>query len=98
MNNGYVIEIDDVAVGLLVREGSAFAFHAVEPAWRPLEGRVFAGPHTAEREARRLARSRSTSARRTQAPDRDVPRWGGSMLAGAGPFALGEDRRAGAPL
>lgn len=53
MFDSYLIEIDDVEVGLLLRQGSAYVFHAVAPPWRAFEGAVFPDPWTAERTLRR---------------------------------------------
>lgn len=53
MFDSYLIEIDDCEAGLLLREGGAFAFHAVSPRYRAFEGAVFNDPWSAERALRR---------------------------------------------
>lgn len=60
MFNSYLVEVKDVPVGILVREGQAYAFHAVDPSVRDLEGLVFPDAFAAERAARkRLSKRRS---------------------------------------
>jgi hypothetical protein len=90
--NGYVIEIDDEAAGLLVREGRSYAFHAVGRRYASLEGAIFATPHAAERAARDLSRPRAARLP-AAAPVRIQPHdggWAGSMMSGgrAEPFGL----------
>lgn len=53
MFDSYLIEIDDVEAGLLLRQGGSFVFHAVAPRFRAFEGAVFADPWSAERALRR---------------------------------------------
>ena len=55
MFDSYVIEIDDVEAGLLIRDGESYAFHAVAPRFRAFEGTRFPDPWTAERALRRQA-------------------------------------------
>lgn len=62
MNNNYLVEIGDQPVGILVREGSGYAFHALERTVSPLEGAQFADVPSAERAARRTL---ERSSRRT---------------------------------
>lgn len=85
MTNGYVIEIDEVAAGLLIPEGASYAFHTVDRRYRALDGVVFSGPHAAERAARRLHRPATPASHRTagaaRAPEDEG--WAGSMLSGA---------------
>ena len=56
MFDNYIVEIDDRAVGVIVRAGRAFSFHAVEAAYAPLEGAAFPDAYAAERAARKLSR------------------------------------------
>ncbi|MBV5265573.1 hypothetical protein [Pinisolibacter aquiterrae] len=55
MFDSYLIEIDDVEAGLLIRDGESYAFHAVAPRFRAFEGARFADPWSAERALRRHA-------------------------------------------
>ena len=50
---GYVIEVDDESVGIVVRddEHSWFRFYAATRKFYPLEQRHFANPHAAQRAA-----------------------------------------------
>jgi len=57
MFDNYIIEIDDEAAGILIRSGRTFAFHALDGAFSPLEGRMFADAIAAERAARRVRRN-----------------------------------------
>lgn len=58
MRNGYLIEIADIDAGLLVRDGDAYAFVAVSPRFRSLDGTRFASALSAERAAWNLYRRR----------------------------------------
>jgi hypothetical protein len=62
MSNSFIIELDEEAVGLIVREGGAYAFHAVNPAFSALEGHLYPDALTAERAARRHHRRASAAA------------------------------------
>ena len=53
MFDSYLIEIEDVEAGLLLRQGASFVFHAVAPRFRSFEGAVFPNPWSAERALRR---------------------------------------------
>lgn len=55
MFDSYVIEIDDVETGLLIRDGNSYAFHAVAARFRAFEGARFSDPWSAERALRRHA-------------------------------------------
>jgi hypothetical protein len=79
MFDSYLIEIDDVEAGLLLRQGSAYVFHAVAPRWRGFEGTVFPDPWTAERTLRRR-------------PPRRLRRTGGGSDGGT-PIGPSPDRR-----
>jgi hypothetical protein len=58
MFDNYLIELGERAVGILIRTGEAFRFHAVEPAFLALEGVTFPDAFAAERAALRVARRR----------------------------------------
>lgn len=82
MFDSYLIELDDLEAGLLLRQGAAYVFHAVAPRFRAFEGAVFPDPWSAERA---LRRHQDRSSRH-----RDTPR------GGDGPRpALSRGRRAG---
>jgi hypothetical protein len=74
VSDSYIIEIDDLAAGILVREGAAFAFHAAASLFFSMQGMIFEGPASAEWAARRLMRGRSMrptiSAGTSQSSDR----------------------------
>jgi hypothetical protein len=53
MFDNYLVEVRDAPVGILVREGKSYAFHALEPSVRDLEGLVFPDAFAAERAARK---------------------------------------------
>ncbi len=53
MFDKYIVEVEDNPVGILVREGGTFAFHALEPAVKDLEGLAFPDAFAAERAARK---------------------------------------------
>ncbi len=53
MFDSYLIEIEDREAGILLREGSDFVFHAVDPLWRAFEGTRHRDPGSAERALRR---------------------------------------------
>jgi hypothetical protein len=54
MFDNYLVEVRDAPVGILVREGKSYAFHALEPSVRDLEGLVFPDAFAAERAARKV--------------------------------------------
>jgi hypothetical protein len=56
MSDGFIIEIDDLAAGILVREGGSYCFHAAADRFFDLQGRRFDGPIAAEYAARKLLR------------------------------------------
>jgi hypothetical protein len=56
MSNAYVIEIDDVAVGVVVRQGEAdggrrYCFYAANAPFRSIEGKAFRTPDKARKAA-----------------------------------------------
>ncbi|GLS78124.1 hypothetical protein GCM10007904_34610 [Oharaeibacter diazotrophicus] len=53
MFDNYLVEVHDNPVGILVREGRHFAFHALEDSVKDLEGQVFPDAFAAERAARK---------------------------------------------
>jgi hypothetical protein len=61
MSQSYIIEVGDLAVGVLVRLASAgdFRFVASDPRVRALEGRAFSRPHQAERHASDILRGKT---------------------------------------
>lgn len=50
-----LIEVDDVAAGIAIREGCGFRFVAVDPRFSLLDGSRFYRLHQAEQAARKLA-------------------------------------------
>ncbi|TBW36465.1 hypothetical protein EYW49_14095 [Siculibacillus lacustris] len=84
MFDSYLIEIDDLEAGLLLRQGEAFVFHAVAPRFRAFEGAVFADPWSAERALRRHAQR--PTPKRDGARDPGAPR---RVPPAAGRRALG---------
>ena len=82
MFDSYVIEIDDVEAGLLIRDGESYAFHAVAPRFRAFEGARFSDPWSAERALRRQAARPGRARDRARVPssvgsDRPVDRKAG---------------------
>jgi hypothetical protein len=67
MPTAYVIELNDEAIGIVVRrKGKAkdlcgYRFYASFPRFRPIEGRIFSVPAHAQKAARALERSRCLS-------------------------------------
>jgi hypothetical protein len=53
MFKNYLVEVRDSPVGILVRQGDAFAFHALEASVQDLEGQTFPDALSAERAARK---------------------------------------------
>lgn len=64
MTDAYVIEIDEDAVGLVVREtrgsgrGQGYRFYASLKGFQSLEGKIFSNPESARRSARVVSRQR----------------------------------------
>jgi len=56
MSDSYIIEVEDDAAGILVRDGDGFSFHAAATRFFGLQGAVFAGPASAELAVRHLLR------------------------------------------
>lgn len=59
MYDNYLVEVSETPVGILVREGKAYAFHALEPSVQDLEGLVFPDAFAAERAARKALEKRA---------------------------------------
>lgn len=76
MFDSYLIEIDDLEAGLLIRDGQSYEFHAVAPRFRAFEGARFPDPWTAERALRRACErpARSRDRARSNAPQTDPDR------------------------
>ncbi len=55
MNDTYIIELNDMAVGIVIGEATGYRFFASSQAFHPIEGRLFASPRAAEKAARALA-------------------------------------------
>ncbi|MCE1236485.1 MAG: hypothetical protein LWW93_09020 [Hyphomicrobiales bacterium] len=68
MFDSYVIEIDDVEAGLLIRDGESYAFHAVAQRFRAFEGARFPDPWTAERALRRQGERATRARERARSP------------------------------
>jgi hypothetical protein len=62
MSNSYIIEVGDLAVGLVTRQSASrgFLFFASDPRLASLEQRTFGTPRQAEALARDLIQRRST--------------------------------------
>lgn len=73
MFDSYVIEIDDVEAGLLIRDGEGYAFHAVAQRFRAFEGARFPDPWTAERVLRRQSERATRARARSSRPGPDRP-------------------------
>jgi hypothetical protein len=59
MPDAYVIEIDEVAVGVVVRQGEIdggrrYCFYAANPPFRSIEGKLFRTPEKARKAATAL--------------------------------------------
>lgn len=63
MSDGYVVEIADEIVGIIVRQPGevAFRFHSAARRFNGLEGHVFRSPQDAERAALKHMSKRSPS-------------------------------------
>jgi hypothetical protein len=63
----YLVEVRDTPVGILIRQGESYAFHALDPSVGDLEGMTFPDAFAAERAARRRIDA-SRDGRRTERP------------------------------
>ncbi len=59
MPNAYIIEVEDIAVGLVVRDRGGFRFFASDAACAALDSRMFRDARAAEREAERCVQKRT---------------------------------------
>ena len=78
MTDAYVIEIDEEAVGLVVREsrgarrGQGYKFYASLKGFQSLEGKVFSNPESARRSAEIVSRKRPQSSPALIDPGADI--------------------------
>jgi hypothetical protein len=68
MTHAYVIEINEEAVGIVVRQDetptrSGYLFYAASPRYRPIEGKIFSAPAKAQKAAIALCAKPSDLAR-----------------------------------
>lgn len=54
MTNAYIIEVDNEAVGIVVRSGHDYLFYASNPRYAALEGKAFPSPSKATLAAREI--------------------------------------------
>jgi hypothetical protein len=59
----YLVEVRDTPVGILIRQGDSYAFHALDPSVGDLEGMTFPDAFAAERAARKRLEARRSEAR-----------------------------------
>ena len=55
-HHSYVIEVGELAAGIIVRDSRRYRFYASDPRFGALEGRAFGGPEAAWAAARSLLR------------------------------------------
>lgn len=58
MTNAYIIEVDNEAVGIVVRSGPNYIFYASNPRYAALEGEAFPSPSQATLAARDIGKKR----------------------------------------
>ncbi len=58
MSDAYIIEIDDLAAGIVQRERGGFRFRAAHADFYRLEGRLYATPWKAQRAAEAIVQAR----------------------------------------
>jgi len=80
----YVIEVREEAVGLVVRDGRGFVFHAARRPYFALDGRRFGSPQQAERAATEIVTVREIAAGARSAGMKSERRSGGSSGGGGG--------------
>ncbi|HKU93876.1 MAG TPA: hypothetical protein VJR58_01290, partial [Vineibacter sp.] len=68
MSDAYIIEIDDLAAGIVQRERGGFRFRAAHSDFYRLEARLYATPWQAQRAAEDIVRLLSARQRRHAAP------------------------------
>ena len=61
MSDAYIIEIDDLAAGIVQRERGGFRFRAAHHDFYRLEGRLYATPWQAQRAAEELVHRRTVN-------------------------------------
>ncbi|WP_218578632.1 hypothetical protein [Vineibacter terrae] len=64
MSDAYIIEIDDIAAGIVQRERGGFRFRAADPRFYRLENRLYATPWRAQRAAEDIVHSLSARRRK----------------------------------
>ena len=52
MSDNYIIEVDEAAAGIVVRDRGGFRFFCADPDFAALDGRLFRDPRAAELAAR----------------------------------------------
>jgi hypothetical protein len=78
MTDAYVIEVDEDAVGLVVRESGGasrrqgYRFYASLKGYQSLEGRLFSNPESARRSAKAVSRRRRQSSSLLADQDADI--------------------------
>ncbi len=55
MNDTYIIEISDMAVGIVIGERAGYRFFASSQAFHSIDGRLYPTPRAAEKAARALS-------------------------------------------
>lgn len=65
MSQNYIIEVQEQAAGIVVRDGQKYRFFAASHAFNLLEGRMFKNP----REAERAAKEHLIAQKRNRWPD-----------------------------
>ncbi len=56
-SEAFVIEVEEISAGIVLRERGGFRFIAVDPRFRLLDGSRFRGPSQAENAARTLLKA-----------------------------------------
>ena len=67
-HHSYVIEVGELAAGIVVRDSRRYRFYASDPRFGALEGAAFGGPEAAGAAARSLLRNGSVRRRRARGP------------------------------
>lgn len=82
MSDAYIIEIDDLAAGIVQRERGGFRFRAAHADFYRLESRLYATAWQAQRAAEDVVRALSARRLKHAAPRADHPAAQGWGLAG----------------
>ncbi|HEX2888839.1 hypothetical protein [Vineibacter terrae] len=90
MSDAYIIEIDDIAAGIVQRERGGFRFRAADPRFYRLENRLYTTPWRAQRAAEDIVHS--LSARRRKAAAAPAAEARGALAAAPG-WGLAPQRR-----